>query len=326
MIGVVGAGSWGTTVANLLASKGHGVLLWCREPEVAEAINSRGENPLFLPGVRLAPGIRAVCDLGELSCCRVLVNAVPVQFISSVWRGFRPDADLVVNLSKGIEVATGRLVSQIFADMGFENYAVLSGPSFAVEVAKGLPTAVTVASRREELAVAARDLFSFKTFRVYSHTDVVGVEVAGALKNVIAIASGICDGLGLGSNARASLINRGLVEIARFGVALGAELSTFMGLAGVGDLVLTCTGDLSRNRRLGLEIGRGKRLEEVLSSSRSVVEGVQTVRAVVSMAERLSVEMPISLEVYRVLFEGKSPAHSVRDLMRREPKFEFHWV
>ncbi len=324
MLGVVGAGSWGTTVANLLAQKGNRVFLWCREREVAESIAKRRENTLFLPEVRLSDNIEPVMDVERMIECEVLVNAVPVQYVRGVWEKLKGFSGVVVNLSKGIEVKTGKRVSEVLADLGITRYTVLSGPSFAKEVALGKPTAVTVASKDEKLAVMVRDTFSTSHFRVYSHTDVVGVEIAGALKNVMAIAAGICDGLGLGLNARASLINRGLVEMARFGTALGAEEKTFWGLAGMGDLVLTCTGDLSRNRRLGIEIGKGKSLEEVLSSTLSVVEGVETVKAVKGMAEKMGVEMPISLEVYRVLFEGKSPEKSVKDLLERELKFEFH--
>ena len=326
MIGVVGAGSWGTAVANLLAKRGYPVVIWCREKEVAESINTFRENRFFLKGVRLDSGIRATNHLSDLSDAEVLINAVPVQFIRSVWENLTVDgADLVVNLSKGIEVATGKRVSQVLGDFGVDasRYAVLSGPSFALEVAHGKPTAVTVAAEDEKLAKRAMSLFNSDAFRVYAHTDVVGVEIAGALKNVMAIASGISDGLGLGLNARASLINRGLVEMARLGVALGAQLQTFWGLAGMGDLVLTCTGDLSRNRRLGLRIGKGERLEEILASTREVVEGVETVRAVVAIARDLGVEMPISFEVYSILFEGKDPLKSVKDLLNREPKFEF---
>ncbi len=323
MIGVIGAGSWGTTIATLLAEKGNPVLLWCREPEVAEAVNEKRENHLFLPGVKLPDAVRATTELKELADCRLVVNAVPVQFIRDVWSMMDFTPEVVVNLSKGIEVKSGRRVSEVLSSFGVENYVVLSGPSFAKEVAQKKPTAVTVASEREELAVMARELFYTSYFRVYSHTDVVGVEMAGALKNVIAIAAGISDGLGLGNNARASLINRGLMEMARLGRAMGARLETFWGLSGMGDLVLTCTGDLSRNRRLGMMIGKGMRLGEALKSLEGVAEGVETSRAVMSIARELKVEMPICTEVYRVLFEAKSPLDSVKDLLGREPKFEF---
>ena len=216
----------------------------------------------------------------------------------------------------------------IFEDIFGEEilYAILSGPSFAREVIDGKPTAVTLASKSEGFAVDMRTLFSTPFFRVYSHSDVIGVEVGGALKNVIAIASGICSGLGLGHNAIASLITRGLVEMAKMGKVLGAEAYTFFGLSGMGDLVLTCTGDLSRNRRVGIALGYGKGLREALSEIGGVAEGVETVRAVVRLAERFNVEMPISSEVYKVLFEGKSPQKSISDLMGREAKFEFYWL
>ncbi len=321
-VGVVGAGSWGTAVANLLADKGLEVLLWCREEEVEVSIKEKRENELFLPGVRLSNNIEPTLEISDLRGVDFLVNAVPVQYIRSVWEDFVSPNVPVVNLSKGLEVRTKERVSQIFEDMGCSEYAVLSGPSFAKEVAVKKPTAVVVASEDPKISVFVRDVFAADYFRVYSHTDVVGVEIASALKNVMAIAAGISDGLGLGHNARASLINRGLFEMARFGIACGAKAETFWGLAGMGDLVLTCTGDLSRNRRLGLAIGRGATLKEALSSFRGVVEGVETVRAVVEMARDMEVEMPISEEVYRILFEGKEPRESVSDLLRRELKWE----
>ncbi len=331
-IAVIGAGSWGTTIAHLLALKGFDVLLWCYEKEVAEAVNTLRENILYLRGYRLSSKIKATHLMEEVRDAELYVNAVPVQYIRNVWSRLEEHIEgnpvYVVNLSKGIEVRERKLVHEILGDVLKDDlvYAVLSGPSFAKEVIEGKPTAVTLSSLNEDFAVSMRQLFTTSNFRVYSHHDVVGVEVAGALKNVIAIAAGICVGLGLGHNSIASLITRALVEITRFGKALGAESHTFFGLAGMGDLVLTCTGDLSRNRRVGVEIGRGKSLNYALRKLKGVAEGVETVRAVVEMAKELSVEMPISSEVYQVLFCGKKPADSIAALMGRETKFEFYWL
>ncbi len=331
-IAVVGAGAWGTTIAHLLATKGFEVCLWCYEREVAEAVNALHENILYLRGYKLSSEIKATHLMEDLKEADLYINAVPVQYIRSVWERLKvhlKDGSIsVVNLSKGIEVKKKELVHEILFEILEERlvYAVLSGPSFAVEVMEGKPTAVTVSSNNQEFAVSMRELFSASNFRVYSHDDVVGVEVAGALKNVIAIAAGICTGLGLGYNAIASLITRALVEIARFGEVLGAKSHTFFGLAGMGDLVLTCTGDLSRNRKVGIEIGKGKSLEGALRKLRGVAEGVETVRAVVEMSKELGVEMPISYEVYQVLFCGKRPYESIATLMGREAKFEFYWI
>lgn len=328
-IAVVGAGAWGTTVAALLSEKGYQVSIWCRESEVAESINKERKNSLFLPEVTLPP-LEAFTEFQKLKEADLLVNAVPVQFIRDVWENIKSYLNKpkpVVNLSKGIEVSTGKRVSEIFSDLfGEIPYAVLSGPSFAAEVALKKPTAVSVASKDLNFAEKVQHIFHTRFFRVYTHHDVTGVELAGALKNVFAIAAGISDGLNLGLNARASLINRSIVEMAKLGKAMGAKIKTFWGLAGMGDLVLTCTGDLSRNRSVGLRIGKGEKLSDIVKSMKSVAEGVETTKAVYRLSYELGIDMPIATEVYKILFENKEPLASIKNLMEREPKFEFYWI
>lgn len=333
VIGVIGAGSWGTALAQLLAEKGYTVTLWAFEPQVAQAINEERENPFYLPGVRLSSGIKATLELEEaLEGTGVLVNVVPTQHIRSVWQRIadRVSDVLLVSASKGLEVATTKTVDGIFVDLlGTDvrrRWACLSGPSFALEVARGLPTAVTVAAWNSEVAQKIAQVFMTPRFRVYTHDDVAGVELGGALKNVIAIAVGICEGMGLGHNAQAALITRGLAEMSRLGVAMEARPLTFLGLSGMGDLVLTCTGDLSRNKTVGFRIGKGEKPQEIMKGMSMVAEGVPTAQAVVSLAEKLGVEMPISREVYRVLYKGRDPGEALEELMERAPKSEFYWV
>lgn len=327
---VVGGGAWGTALASLLAHKGVPVTLWAREPEVVDGVNKESQNPLFLAGLPLAPGLRASGDLpGSLAVSEVVVNAVPTQFIRSVFRSYRDllaGASLLVSVSKGVEVGTLRTPSEVFADIApgpvADGMVTLSGPSFADEVARGVPTAVVAAGRDAARAKRARDLFSGVTFRAYSSDDLIGVEMGGAMKNVIAIAAGVADGLGTGHNTRAAVITRGLAELARLGVAKGGHPLTFAGLSGMGDLVLTCTGDLSRNRRVGLEIGRGRRLEEIVAETNTVAEGVKTTLAARDLAAQLGVEMPITEQVYLTLYEDKDPHRAVSDLMRRDLRDE----
>ncbi len=322
-IAVVGAGSWGTTLADLLVNKGDNVLLWAYEPEVAEEINRRHRNDLFLPEAPLHPAVRATTDLGAaVRDARVVVCVAPSQAVQRVMREAGPSlapGAIVVSASKGLDGEGRRRMTEVLGAVlpSGTGVAALSGPTFAREVYERQPTAATVASASAEVARAAQVTLAAPYFRVYTSDDVIGVELGGALKNVIAIAAGILDGLGLGHNARAALITRGLVEITRLGVALGARAETFAGLAGMGDLVLTATGHLSRNRSLGVELGRGRTLEEVLAKRLSVAEGVETARAAVALAEGAKVELPISREVARVLFEGKSPKQAIGDLMER---------
>ena len=326
-VAVLGAGSWGTTLANLLAGKGETVRLWAYEPEVVEAINRTHENPLFLPGVRLGANLRAFGDPREaVSGAGVILSAPPSHVTRAVVDRVREavvPGVLVVSATKGIENDTLALMSEVFAERLPEaRFVALSGPSFAIEVCQGQPTAVVAAARDEASALAAQQLFATPTFRVYSGRDVVGVELAGALKNVIAIAAGILEGLGLGHNPRAALITRGLAEITRLGVAMGADPSTFAGLAGMGDLVLTTTGSLSRNRALGVALAQGQTLEQYRTAHRSVAEGANTSRAGVALGARMGVELPIIQKVCEVLFSGKPARDAVPELMGRELKAE----
>jgi glycerol-3-phosphate dehydrogenase (NAD(P)+) len=293
-------------------------------------INDRDENTLFLAGIPLPSSLTATSDLDQaLTDAEVVVNAVPTQFIRSVFES-RADGlagtSLLVSVSKGVEVGTLFTPSEIFADISAgpvaEGIVALSGPSFAEEVARGTPTAVVAASRVSENARKARDLFSSETFRAYSSDDLPGVEMGGALKNVMAIAAGIADGLGTGLNTRAAVVTRGLAELARLGVAKGGHALTFAGLSGIGDLVLTCTGDLSRNRRVGLEIGKGRSLEEITAETNTVAEGVKTTLAARDLARRLGVEMPITEQVYLTIYEGKDPRQVMKDLMTRQLRDE----
>ncbi len=327
-LAVFGAGAWGTALARH-ASARHAVSLWVRDPAQATAIATARENVRYLPGVPLDGPISATSEVG------VALEGADLTVIATSVAGLRPvavalaaarpaGAPPVLWLCKGLETGTGLLPHQVMAD-AWPGVAcgALSGPSFAQEVAAGLPVALTVASLHAEVAAAALEAFHHGAARIYRSADLVGVEVAGALKNIMAIATGISDGLGLGLNARAALLTRGLAEIGRFGAALGAQPETFMGLAGVGDLVLTCTGDLSRNRRVGLALGRGETLEAVLASLGHVAEGVACCEAVRRAARRLGVELPITDAVGAVLFEGRAARDAVAALLAREPKAEF---
>ena len=326
-IAVLGAGSWGTTLADLLARKGDEVRLWAYEPDVVEAVNRRHENPLFLPGVRLAPPLTAVADAREaVAGATVIVSAAPSHALRAVLgrvAGAVPAGTLVVSATKGIETDTLRRMSEVVTEcLPTARVAAISGPSFAAEVCEGQPTAVVAAAPGLATAQDAQQVFATPVFRVYSNQDVVGVELAGALKNVIAIAAGILEGLGLGHNPRAALITRGLAEISRLGVAMGADPLTFAGLAGMGDLVLTATGGLSRNRALGVAIGRGESFEAYRAAHRSVAEGANASRAGAALGQRHGVELPITEQVCEVLFRGKPSREAVAELMTRELKSE----
>jgi glycerol-3-phosphate dehydrogenase (NAD(P)+) len=326
-IAVLGAGSWGTTLANLLAVKGETVRLWAYEPEVVETINRQHENSLFLPGISLSPELRAYGDAREaVAGAPVIVSAAPSHAVRSVAGGIKGEVKagaLVVSATKGIETDSLALMSDVFRDCLPEvRFAALSGPSFALEVCQGQPTLVVAAAKDQATARDAQRIFSTPRFRVYSHDDVVGVELAGALKNVIAIAAGILEGLGMGHNPRAALITRGLAEITRLGVALGASPLTFAGLAGMGDLILTTTGSLSRNRALGIALAEGQTLEDYRAAHRSVAEGANTSKAGAALGARMGVELPIIEKVYEVLFSGKSAREGISELMARELKSE----
>ncbi|MHB8880308.1 MAG: NAD(P)H-dependent glycerol-3-phosphate dehydrogenase [Thermodesulfovibrionales bacterium] len=326
-IAVIGAGSWGTTLVCLLADKGYDVSFWAFEKEVAEEINTSGRNSLYLPGADLPPTLKATCDLEEaVKKSRYILNVIPTQFTRSVFkeavRHIHEDA-VIISASKGIEQGTLLTVSSILYEITGSRGAVLSGPSFAKEVISKFPTAVTLASQDPEVSLLLQEIFNTNYFRVYTHTDIVGVELGGALKNVIAIASGISDGLNLGHSARAALITRGLVEITRLGEVMGADKRTFSGLSGLGDLVLTCTGPLSRNYSVGIKLGQGMKLRDIISSTRSVAEGVATAQSAFELSRKFNVEMPIVEQVYKVLYQDEDPAIAVHNLMNRTLRSEF---
>ncbi len=329
-LGVIGAGSWGTALANLLAEKGYRVDLWAYEPEVKDQIQALRENSFFLPGIPLSENLFPSNDLGDVAADKdMILTVVPSHLVRETAKkmaGYVSDKSIVVSASKGIENITHLTMSQVLHEtiphIPETRLAVISGPSFAREVVKGVPTVVTVASKDPDVARFVQDVFAVPTFRVYTIDDVTGVELGGAVKNVIAIASGIVDGLGLGLNTRAALITRGLAEIRRLGMTLGADPHTFAGLAGMGDLILTCTGNLSRNYSVGKQIGEGKKLKDILKEMRMVAEGVKTAKSVFNLSRKLGVEMPISHEVYHVLYDEYSPSEAVYRLMTRTLKHE----
>jgi glycerol-3-phosphate dehydrogenase (NAD(P)+) len=328
-VAVVGAGNWGTALANLLAKNRHEVVIWSFEREVADVINQDHTNPVYLKGIPLHPQLRATTDLDEaVRGAAWVVSASPAQHVRRVMSDAAPflsDGAIIVSASKGIEVKTLETMDAVLSEVtpkSLPSPVFLSGPSFALEVAQELPTAVTVASRTEACSARAQRLFRAPYFRVYTAHDVIGVELGGALKNVIAVAAGMAVGLGLGHNALAALITRGLAEMARLGGALGADPITFSGLAGMGDLILTCTGDLSRNRTVGVQLAQGRALSEILGSTNTVAEGVDTARSAHALALRQGIEMPIVSQVHAVLFEGVPVREAVETLMLREPKPE----
>ena len=326
-IAVVGAGSWGSALALHLARIGHTVRLWARRTEHAEAIQRDRENARYLPGVKVADTLTATSDMAEaLDGVDMVLSVVPSQITRAVWSSAKihlPDGVPIISASKGIENMTLALMSDVLAsELPDHPHGFIAGPSFAKEVARGLPTAIVVAAKERAVAEGLQRAISNDTLRAYVTQDVVGVEVGGALKNVIAIACGCADGLGFGQNTRAALITRGLAEISRMAVQLGADPLTLAGLGGMGDLVLTCCGDLSRNRRVGLGLGEGKHLPEILEEMGQVAEGVQTAISAKDLGERHDIEMPIAREIYQVLHENKPAKAVVRDLMSRGLKHE----
>lgn len=322
-IAVIGSGAWGTALAAYLGHRDHEVRQWVREPELVTSIGERRENDLFLPGVEIPATVRPTTEIEHAaSGVKLVVAAVPSPFARSVYRRIaphlEPDVPVLV-LTKGIEEETLALPLAVAAEeLGADRpLAVLSGPSFAPEFAAGGPTAVVVAAAVPELSARLQQMLSSRDLRLYTNRDPVGVQLAGALKNVVAISAGMADGLGMGLNARAALITRGLAEMRRLGCRLGGEAATFAGLAGLGDLVLTCTGDLSRNRRVGRALARGETLQQIVERTRSVAEGVRTSRSARNLARRAGVEMPIVEEVHRILYEGSSMQESLERLLRR---------
>jgi len=324
---VVGAGAWGTALADLLARNGHDVRLWAYEPDVVESINKKRENVRFLQGHGLPPSVEAMGDiLRAVEGAELVTLATPSHVLRRIVKSAAaslPRSATLVVATKGIEKGTLCLMTEVAEqEVPGATVVAISGPSFAAEVVKCQPTAVVVASMRPDAAGIAQRAFSSAYFRAYTHTDVIGVELGGALKNVMAVATGIAEGLGLGFNARAALVTRGLAEMTRLGAALGAQQSTFAGLAGLGDLVLTCTGSLSRNRTVGVELGKGRKLEEILRDRETVAEGVLTAQSARELAAREGVEMPIVDTVNRVLFEGQPARSAIAALMTRELRAE----
>ncbi len=329
-IGVIGAGAWGTALAKTLADKGNNVEIWAYEPEVTAQINDEHQNKLYLPDIHLPKNLRATSDVQKCVHGKdMIVSVLPSHVLRGVLNNAAsamPEGVPIVSATKGIENETLMLVSDIMEDTLPSRFhpffCYLSGPSFAREVAEQKPTAVTIASYNHRLAVEVQKVFSTDRFRCYTSNDVIGVEVGGAVKNVIAIASGVLTGMDLGYNATAGMITRGLYEITRLAVRMGANPLTLTGLAGMGDLVLTCTGGLSRNRMVGVELSKGLTIEQIFADKNVVAEGVKTSLSVYNLAKKLNVEMPITEQVYQVLYEGKSAHQALEDIMNRELKPE----
>ncbi len=326
-IGIIGAGSWGTAVGNILADNNFSVTIWGRDSHVMETINNMNENPKYLKGYKLNGLLKAERDIEKLiEQSEIIINAIPTQKIRSVFADIagKIKGKIFVNTAKGIERESLKLIDEIFFDLfgSLTNVAFLSGPTFAEEVINKLPTATTISSENKNLSIELQKIFNNSYFRVYTETDVKGVLLGGAVKNVIAIGAGIVDSKKLGNNARASLITRGLAEITRLGIKLGAHPQTFSGLTGLGDLILTCTGNLSRNRKVGMELGSGLKLSEIIKKLGMVAEGVDTCHSVYNLAMLNNVEMPITKEVYEILYNNKSVGSAIKDLMTRKLKEE----
>lgn len=331
-IAILGGGSWGTALAIVLARarRKHDISLWVRDSALAELIRRYRENRNYLPGQLLIPEISVTCEIPQaISGAQIVIGAIPTAYARAVYSAAAASVSprsSIVSAAKGLEPTTHKrmseLIKDVFSPKSASRLAVLSGPSFAAEVARGEPTAVVLASSDAVLAAKLQEEFAAPNFRVYTNDDVLGVELAGAMKNVIAIAAGVCQGLGLGSNPLAALITRGLAEMSRLAAALGAQPETLTGLAGLGDLVLTCTGALSRNRQVGIELGKGRPLAEILGGMRMVAEGVGTTAALLALAAEAKVELPITEQVAAILHAGKPPRAAIRDIMERPQKRE----
>jgi glycerol-3-phosphate dehydrogenase (NAD(P)+) len=336
-VGVLGAGSWGTTLAVLLANKRIKTVLWARDQELAKQIRKSHENKSYLPGIELPSTLEITSDIAKaVSNKEIILFVVPSHGLREVAKqiamalsDFSQSPNLpyaLVSASKGIEnrslLTMTEIMKEVLPSRLSGRLAALSGPSFAQEVASSIPTAITIAASEHRLCIGLQDLFTTETFRVYTSLDLMGVQLGGALKNVMAIASGISDGMGFGTNTRAALITRGLAEMSRLGMRLGANPLTFAGLAGLGDLVLTCTGDLSRNRQVGLKLGQGQSIEDILKETSMIAEGVKTTISAYAMAKKYKVDMPITNQVYKVLYEGLDPKDAVNELLKRPPRQE----
>ncbi len=326
-VAVIGDGSWGTTLAVHLARKGYPVTLWGAFPAYAAQVQESRVNVKFLPGIRLPDLLTVTGDLAAaVLSAGLIVLAVPSQYLVPVLKkikAFDLKDKVFLSVIKGIQDKTLQRMSQVIhAELGAVPLAVLSGPTIAREVALDIPTTAVVASKNTKLTRMLQEVFNTSSFRVYTNSDLIGLELGGSLKNVIALACGVCDGLGFGTNAKAAILSRGLVEIARLGVAMGARSKTFAGLAGLGDLVTTCVSPQSRNRSVGEQLGQGKSIAEILANMDMVAEGVETVKAAVKLAKKYNVSMPISSEVYKIIYSGKAARAAVADLMNRKPKSE----
>jgi glycerol-3-phosphate dehydrogenase (NAD(P)+) len=327
-VAVIGTGGWGTALAVLLHGNGHKVTLWGRLPEEVDPIIAAGENKAFLPGVKIPREILLTLDAqSALREAELAVLAVPshgMRLICENVREFLPAGLPLVSVAKGIENETGARMSEVIAQvLKTDRIVALSGPSHAEEVGRGIPTAVVVAAKDPALAAMAQKTFMNERFRIYTHDDIIGVELGGALKNIIAIAAGACDGIGFGDNTKAALCTRGLAEITRLGVALGARRETFFGLSGVGDLIVTAFSRYSRNRGFGERLGKGETPGQIAASTQMVAEGVKTAKSAWQLAQRHGVDVPITRQVYAIIYEGQAPKQAVRDLMTREAKPEF---
>jgi glycerol-3-phosphate dehydrogenase (NAD(P)+) len=326
-ITVIGAGSWGSTLAALLAEKGYDVSILTHEQPVAVEINRHNTNSVYLPGIELPQTLRATLNPEELAKSRYIVNAVPTQFIRDIFSRLRPYVDeqaVIISASKGIEIKTLLTPSMVLRKLLGNPICVLSGPSFAYEVSGRKPTAVTLASDDQKIGLLIQEILNTDYFRVYTHDDIIGVEIGGAMKNVIAIAAGICEGMGLGHDSRAALITRGLAEISRLGLKMNAKEITFTGLSGLGDLVLTCTDEQSRNFSVGQKLGEGMKLAEIIDGSKAIAEGITTSMSAHELAAQYDIDMPITEQVYQTLHKGKSPFEALNDLMNRSLKSEFY--
>lgn len=331
LLAVIGAGAWGTAIANMLAGNNYKVNLWVYEKDLCQTILEKRENTSYLPGVKLSSNIYPVYDLEEaVSDKKVIIIVVPSQFIRGIFKTlspFLPEDVIITSASKGIETKSLSPISRIYNEelnsLSNDNFAVLSGPSFAEEIAAEKPAALVVASQNEDTAAYLQKIFTTPYVKLFTNNDVIGVELGGALKNVIAIAAGISDGLESGHNARAAIITRGLAEIMRLGVVMGAKPQTLSGLSGIGDLILTCSGELSRNRKIGLRLGQGEPLKKIQKDMITVAEGIQTVKSAYGLVEKYNIQAAIFRETYYILYKNKTPYQAMQDLMKLPTTEEF---
>ncbi|MGM0641040.1 MAG: NAD(P)H-dependent glycerol-3-phosphate dehydrogenase [Thermotogota bacterium] len=322
-ISILGSGSWGTAMGKILAINGHNVVVWTRDEKVKDSINT-GENPYYLPGITLPKNLKAVTDINEsINNSEIIVLAIPSQAVRSVIQQINYNNQIIVNLSKGIEIETGYLMSDVVKEvLKNARYCTLSGPSHAEEVARDVPTSVVISGKNENDLLKIQKEFSNVSFRIYTNNDLKGVEVSGAVKNIYAIASGVIDGMGNWDNTKAALITRATVEMARIGEYFGGIKETYAGLAGIGDLIVTCTSQHSRNRYVGEQLGRGKKIKEILDKMNMVAEGIYTVKAVHNIANRNNIEMPIAEKLFEVIYNNIDPKKAMHELMTRRLKSE----